>query len=343
MKIKKLFQAVKNRVNQSSKVTNLKYDYKIDGVTQGSLSLFMQCREKANLFHQGYQSKSTSLGLTYGTIGHGVLERVYEDLRLGKLKSPPSKEQIKKYLFVIEQIWRKEYPKAGKTLIDQLEYSLAIVEATMPLYFEFWKKDFQDKSFEAIEKNFKIPYTLSDGRGTFIRGKQDGVFKFKKDPKSLWLFEHKFLSMINEGDLVDTLSMNFQVNVYLYALQQIYKKIPNGVLYNIVRRTCLRQNKKESISQFAKRVAKDIETRPDFYFIRMNITIEKEQRVKFESDLKALITDFINWQEYKVIHYRNPNQCIDKYGKCQYLPICAEKKFYLYDKRETMFRELEDL
>ena len=318
----------------------MKYDYVTDGITQGALAKFMECREKARLFYEGWTPKSiTSKGLMYGNIIHGILEYTYDAIRKKELTKIPNKSRIKRYTSRLEKQWYKENPHPSKSLREQLEISLLIAESTLPVYFHYWwRADLREIRWRKIEQKFDIPYVTRSGYKTRIRGKKDGVF----GNPSIKLFETKTKSRISENNLLDTLWFELQVNLYLWALKQIYGQIPEGVLYNIIRRTGLDQQVGESLPQYAKRVVEDIEKRPDFYFMRFNVTVTKSEMFAFEKELDAMVTDFIYWRLGKVGHYKNTGQCETKYGRCEMLPICSKGCYSQFEKRKVIYRELED-
>lgn len=322
------------------KKTKAFYDYSRDGVTQGLLAMWMECRQKARWFLQGYGSKFTSLALTYGTVGHGVLEQAYEHFRTGKNEGAPSKAKVRKYLGKVEKQWKLENPKPTKMMLQDLETSLAFAEVILPVYFKYWGSDFKKKKWKKIEGSFKIPITLPDGRKLFVRGKMDGMFRVK----GLWLFESKFKSMLNENDIIDTLSLDLQVKLYLWAMWKLYGHIdiPSGVLYNIIRRFNLKQRQNENLLQFSKRCAEDLNSRPEWYFYRYEVATLKKDLEEFEQELVGMLTDFCDWWDGKTPHYRNPGSCIMKYGRCWGLTACVEKSPKSLNKRSVVFRELED-
>jgi hypothetical protein len=317
---------------------SFKYSVEKDGITQGLLGTFLQCRQKAKWSIAGWSSRYASMGLTYGTIGHAVLEAVYTDIQSRNLRTIPSKSQVLQYIAKVERLWKRENPRADKKSLEYLELSCLLAEATMPLYFEYWIKDIQEMKWMHLEHEFKIPYKTSTGFQTILRGKMDGIFS---NPKKVWLFESKFKSHIEEGDLMDTLPFDFQALFYLYALMRLHKIPAQGFLYNIVRRVGLKQGMKESITQFAQRCVEDITKRPEFYFIRREVSIGSDEMKVFEKELDGMIVDFIDWHYSRRPHYKNTNSCIDKYGRCVYLNLCANRGFGSYIKRDTMFRELE--
>lgn len=325
------------KMQSPREITKGFYKPERDGITQSLLHKFLFCRQQALWDLQGYSLRSPSFALTYGNIVHAVLEKVYEKIRLGKITKVPSSKLILKFTKEIEHQWVKENPRANQKALEFLELSLLIAESTLPIYFDYWSKDLKSIKWEKIESSFKLPFKLQDGRKTFIRGKLDGAFR---NPK-LWLFETKTKMRIEEDSLVEYLGFELQVNLYIMALLEIERKQPSGVLYNIIRRTALRQGKKENLKQFALRISNDIKKRPEYYFIRLEIAFTKEDTLAFKNEFSALIKDFYDWFDGKVGHYKNTGNCEGKYGACEFLK--AENKIMApYEKRKTVFKELED-
>lgn len=315
------------------------YNYRTDGVTQGLLLTWMSCRQKAKWFLEGWSSKRISSSLTYGTIIHAVLEIVYDQVRLGKLKNIPNEKMIKSWTKQIEKKWLQENIGANKYALEELETCLLIAESTLPAYFKhWWKDDFTKIKWKQLEQQFDIPYKLKDGRTTIIRGKKDGVY----GEKIIKLFETKTKSMINLDELMDTLWFEFQVKLYLWAIHKTYKKIPGGVTYNIIRRSGLRSHSGESKVLFAKRIAEDINSRPEHYFMRLNVVVTPKEMKEFEEELEKILTDFLNWVEGKTGTYKNTSQCLGKYGSCSWLGLCSKEDYSEYRKRKKVFNELED-
>lgn len=315
------------------------YSPEKDGVTQSLLSSWRQCRFKAMHSLHGYTSKRTSMALTYGTITHAVLEDVYGLVMDKKLKSSPSSMFLKRIIKKTERRFKKENPGLDAMELQDLEESLAIAEATLPSYFKFWhKEDFKKYKWRSLEQQFAIPYKTKDGRKTVIRGKKDGVY----GERFIRLFETKTKSMINIGALVDTLSFEFQCMLYMWAVKKTYKKIPVGITYNIIRRSALRRKVSEPLKQFMKRVEDDVEKRPDFYFIRLRSNVTRREMATFEEELEEIIVEFLDWCEGKAGHYKSTNECIGKYGRCSWIPMCSANDKARYKKRKTVFKELED-
>lgn len=323
------------------------YDPERDGVTFTLLTTFKQCREKARLVLQGWTSRQSTLGLVFGGLVHALNQRIYEDVRDGRLKKLPDESYFKLRIKQLEREWKKENPRADSDTLQHLEFSLILIEGIMPTYFRYWKKDF-DLLWERVEAEFKWPVKieLPSGRkaSTFIRGKIDGSFK-KGKGKRPWLFETKSKSRLGESgenNLADILPHELQVNVYMLYLMWVDKQVPGGVLYNIIRRPQLRQKKFETVKAFAKRVANDVKLRPEYYFVRMQMSVEKKDLDRMEMELRDLVSDFLLWWNGHAGHYKNSDACENKYGVCGFLPVCSRGDYTNFYKRDKVFRELAD-
>lgn len=315
------------------------YDYRRDGITQGLLTLWLECRMKAFYFLQGYTPKGVPLALTYGTIGHAMLEKAYEAYRLKRIQSVPDNTFIVRAAKEVEKSWLQENSRPSKGMLEDLEFSLLCAERVLPIYFQHWASDFKKIEWLKVESAFKIPYTTKDGRKTFIRGRIDGAFR----RNGLWLLESKFKSVINEIDLLDTLAIDTQIMVYLWAMVNGYKFDPSGVVYNVTRRPGLKRRVGEGLEQFGKRIEADVKKRPEWYFYRFEVSMGKADVVTWNKLFEALIVEFMDWCDGKRATYLNTNSCVTKYGRCWGLTACASQQFYGLQKRKTVFRELEDV
>lgn len=332
----------KNQIQRS-----IEYRPLHDGVTQGLLQTWLTCREKAHLFLKGISRKATSEGVKFGSITHSCLERVYQSCMKSGYRSVPTDREIRRILQGVETLWHQENPQSDKKTVEAMEFCLGLAEVTLPEYFKFWWEDLKKVKWVEVEGQFDIPIG-SDGLK--IRGKRDGVFR----RNGLWLLETKISSVINEGQILEHLPIDFQTNVYLWSLWYTAEKkdLPSGVLYNVIRKTCLRPKEKESMEEFCDRVRKDVQQRPEWYFLRYEVSIDPEQVIQFGLELEKIVREFYRWwsdlEEGGTLHYRNTTQCLTKYGSCPYLPICTgqvsnpERKGSPYLLRDKVFRELED-
>lgn len=308
-----------------------KYSLEKHGVTQGLLSMFMRCREETALWMRGLEPLRTSQGLQFGTLAHIVLETIY-----GKKRAePPGREEVFNALETARTMYLKE--RGGRLSAEEegfIEINLAMLEAVMPHYFTYYKKDFVKVKWAELEKKFVTP---SPVEGVMMTGRRDGAYWVGKE---LWLRENKTKGRIEEDVLSDTLAFDFQNSFYTYALAKEYKVWPKGVLYDIIRRPGEKQKQGESLKSLRERVEERVKKEPEFYFVRYEVSIPKAEQDRFTRELHVIIQEFKKWVAGEMDTYRNTSSCIQRWGPCKFLPICANNEMGLYRKREFLFPEL---
>lgn len=315
------------------------YDPFRDGVSFSLLSKWKECREKAKLHLMGITPRYRSSALTFGTVVHEILDMAYSEIQpKQKKRTVPDTQKVKAYTKRLERIWQKENPAADERLTVDFETALLFSEAVLPIYFKRWSGDLKFQ-WLGVESEFRVLLSTKLGDVPIV-GKRDGVFQYEKS-KALWLFETKTKGQINEGALVDRIAFEEQVLMYLLALRFERPKEPiGGILYNIIRRPQLRQAATESVRAFAARCAQDVIDRPEFYFLRLKISINTSDLITFQKEFTATVTDFVLWWQEKVGHYRNTNACEGRYGQCEMLPICSRQDYVPFFKRTKVFSEL---
>ena len=338
-------------INLKYTVTELRdfYDPARDGVTQGILNAFKTCRELTKNILDGWGGKYPAFPLVYGSMAHYVLEQAYRPvLDAGKRTIPESKDVVR-WLEQARQIWIAENPIRSDVTTSIFEESLTKNAAILPSYFRYWKTDFTQRHWFELERTFRIPWRIMTPTNrvynTFIRGRIDGAFldpKAKRRRTAPRLFETKNLSTINEDQLIDTLPFNLQTSLYLLALEAKTKQIPAEVEYNIIRKTLLRQGKNESDKQFAVRIAEDVKSRMDWYFVRMQMRVDKDDLSRMREEIDDLIGDFLMWWYGEVGHYRNDKACYQYNRPCDFIKKCATGDLLHLVRRERVFSELED-
>lgn len=323
------------------------YNLERDGVTFSLLSTFKDCREKARLYLDGWSSRHSSMATTFGSLSHFCLQHIYDDVRIKKLTGPPGSVYTARLLESARSLWMAENPRADDETTSHFELSVMLIEAIIPLYCRHWYgDDFSQMQWEKLETVFGLPITVKDKFGrehkTVLRGKMDGTFKYKGRPR-IRLLETKNKSRISEENLSDMLPYELQTNLYLSVLRKIHNVTPGGVLLNVIRRPNLRQRSSESLRAFGDRIIEDIRARPDWYFLRLESTVTKQDMDNNDAEIEDLISDFVLWHIGEAGHYKNSNHCENKYGTCQYLRVCSRGDYSNLFKRTVVFRELEDV
>lgn len=313
------------------------YDHLRDGLTQGLLGSFLSCRQKATLVLEGLSPQSTRSYLDFGVLAHGCLEAMYNRTRALYPKPwIPKPDEIVSIITTQGDGWKADRKILTPESEQELELHLGLLEALLPAYVRFWTDDFSGAfQWLQVETQFRVP---APGHPELpLVGKIDGAFE--RGPKSLWLFETKTKSRITDG-LEEALPLNIQVQFYLYALSQLTGRKPRGVLYNIVRRPGLKQRKDETLVQFLDRVKADVNSRPDFYFLRYECPVLEDEMAQFVRSLEVMVDEFIKWRKGELKTFMNGSSCMREFA-CTYLPVCSTGSRVGYQIRERVFMELE--
>lgn len=310
-----------------------------DGVTFSMLSQFLTCRERCRIGLQGWSTTGTGLGMLFGTVVHAALQELYTGAQMGRTHGIPSSRQLDRAIVVVDKLWRKEHPIVSAESMQMYERAVMLAQAVLPHYVRYWHADFTELTWRAVESEFRVLRETHTGLSIPLRGKMDGAYTRGKKPRP-WLFETKTKGHISEAPLADIMPHELQVNIYLNALQEVLNETPAGVLYNIVRRPQLRERQGETWDTFVKRVSDDVAERPDWYFVRMEMSVDADDLIRFSLELKDLITDFVAWWGGMAGHYKNSGQCQNMYGTCPALAICARQDFSRWFKRDRVFLEL---
>jgi hypothetical protein len=330
-------------------VTVKSYDPEKDGVSFSTLQKFKNCRELARLHLKGWRPRSVNMGQIFGTIMHTLIQAVLEDVRAGKMTSAPSTKYVLNHVATIEKKWRTDNPQADAETLERLEIMCAVAEGVLPMYFKFWSKDFKLR-WNKPEHEFLHPFETDYPKGhalfkkkkmkTFLRGMIDASYHEGSSSRP-WLFESKSKSRIGEtgeSNLTDILPHEMQVGIYLLILQIMYKgTVPAGLMYNIVRRPTVKPKKGEDMHTFAQRIIKDVQKRPEYYFLRLRMTVDKQDLFRRQQELEDVVSDFMLWWKGESGHYKNSDYCENKYGTCMFLPMCGHgdrSRFYL--KKEIL-------
>jgi hypothetical protein len=317
-----------------------RFDVDKDGVNASLLGRWVNCRELARLHLLGWTPKRIGAGRIFGTITHGVLENIYSDIQSGELETLPSAKRVRAEVVKQEKLWRKYNPRADAETLQQLEISCLMADAVLPMYFQRWHKDLSRMDWIELERKFTVPLG-----STTLKGKMDGNFRPQAGKKIIWLFETKNKSRLGESgetNLVDILPFELQTNLYLGAMEVMYQETPAGLILNIIRRPGFKGKKGETPEQLARRIESDVKKRPEFYFIRLRMTVDKRDLTRTRREHEALVEEFVRWAKGDGAHYRNSDHCENKYGTCEFLRVCARQDYSGLYQRAPRIRKEED-
>ncbi len=334
--------SVKDFKKKSSlKSKNSHWDLWKDGVTQGSLELFLNCREQFRLaMVEGWTSKKESIPLEFGSAFHHVLAQVHD-----------KKRSVEKAVFHYAQT------KPVLTGKDKEEFTflMAQVAIVADAYLRYWKTYDEGKVWVCREKTFNYPHQcdllaeLVCPQVVPLQGRWDGVFVHNfNNPKTLntiRIHETKTMGQIDGDGIRLSLPMNLQTMLYAYVAGQMSDSDVDGVLYDVVRRPQLRQGVKEVNSAFLERIQKAIQDRPDFYFLRWEVGLKQRDITTWvKQQLDPILYQLAEWSiDPKRHHFTSPKALFSRYGsRCDLFDLMTRGNSFGLYKRPHPFPELID-
>jgi len=289
-----------------------------DGVTQSLLCSFIHCRQMCQNILDGWEFESPKRALQFGKLVHGLLENHY------------TQEEVDGEAYFRD--WQKKCIADGDD-VQAVEKDIAIAKALVDNYVPYWQKQDSKRTWIELEGVFDVPWN-----GFRLRGRTDGIYR--TGTGGIWLFETKTASQIQDEQMEQRLSFDFQNLFYLTAKAQELGCRIRGVMYNVIRKPLLRQKKQESDADYWQRCADDVASRPDHYYHRFEVVYTKAKQEWFQGELLAKLNDFKTWLQGGAPTYRNQNACVGRWA-CNYLKMCAEGTDG-YSKSKELFGELKD-
>lgn len=315
------------------------WDLYEDGVTQGSISRFLECREQFRLRYVfGWQTKARSTTTAFGSAFHDILANVqFKNLSVDKA--------VQRYL--------KGMGDLAPTQRESVSLMLAEVKLIIELYLEHYKKEHARWKFIGREQEFKITHEVAFPTGRIydvpLRGVFDGIFERNKH---IYLLETKTKGRIDELTLTGMLHKDVQTQLYLYVMSRLYpKKKIDGVCYDVVRNPQLRIGKTESLKHYLQRLKADIKARPDWYFVRLSVTLLPKDTEKWVHDfLDPVLWQIVQWWESikddpnnpwgSPYHFYNPGAFVNQYGRSDLFDAVTTEKFFSLERRQVPYPEI---
>lgn len=301
-------------------------------ISQSALGRFQDCRQKARYALEGWVAKQPSRPLLFGNYFHNCLAMV--NVFLQKHKTKPSKEEIEE---MCNEEWEHflQTPEAAHAeTATQMQYDAQVIVVLLINYVDFYFDKDVKKDWINIEGRIDTKY-----EGNRLMGYLDGAYMLNEGKES-WVFETKTKSYEDLESLGRILHMEFQTFYYMHLFKRKTGRLPNGICYNMIFKPTIRKGKKESMTEFLQRLDKDIKGNLSRYFVRMQVSIDPKEYVKWrETTLKPLLHDYSRWAVGKAPTYKNTAMCHGKYGKCPYLEVCALNSYALVKKSDWSGRK----
>lgn len=345
-------QPVKKTV--ASKVPQPVYDLYRDGLTQGSIATFLDCREQFRLKYVfGYRAKSKSGATAFGSAFHDILSSIQHSAS-GKV-------------LTLDEAVAKHYESLGGTNLvpaqaESISAMLATIRIMIQRYLERWAKDDAPKKWELREDTFNQRVTVEYGMvnegsagqpGCVIplRGRFDGVFRDKAG--GLWLHETKTKGRIDEDGIAAMLPHDTQTQLYCWAIRKRFGEAPKGVIYDVIRNPSIKQNQKETQPEFLARLDKDLQTRTDWYYMRWQVALTKKDLDTWEARfLYPVLSQIVAWWESikenphnpwtSPLHYVRPGAFWSVYGRADLFNALTSGNFFDLEQSKIIYPELID-
>lgn len=326
------------------------YDLYRDGLTQGSISRFLDCREQFRLGTVfGLKPKVRSGATAFGSAFHDVLAAIQHSNDGKKLLTLDQ---------AIDRYYKSQTVGMNLTAVqtEEVTINLALVRVFIERYLKRWEKE--DSKLKWIEREKTFNRTVAaNGKFISLKGRRDGVFR---NPDGLWLHETKTKGRIDEEGLPASLPFDTQTMAYCMSVQEDYGELPHGTLYDVIRTTSLQMRKgrgkaavPETPSDYVKRVSDDLGERQDWYFIRWRVSItQKDLDVWQERFLMPVLAMIVKWWESvkddlqnpwkSPLHFLRPGAFWTVYGRTDLFHALTKGQYFDLEQSKVVYPELID-
>jgi len=340
------------RRQRGNQRTESLWDLDRDGVTYSMLSRFVVDPERFRLHAvEGWEETGLNIPIQFGSCFHDCLENHAAGY-------PTSTENVIRHY----QSTRTS-SSAGPDDREALAKCCGMVSVIFPIYIDYWQAHDVRREVLHQEATFEFKHPLVgvgiEPRNLTIRGRWDSVYQ---EDGELWLQENKTKGQVDEEYIMSTLHQNLQTMMYCLALRAYYKRCPDGVLYNVVRRPQLRPRKTETLKAFVDRVHDDVLDRPEWYFMRYTVQLidtdlEKWVQHQFNPILYRLCMwwDSIRHDPFdpwvtkdgrpNLQHFQRPFGVYDALGvggRGEYYELLTKGSYFGLTQRADLFPELVD-
>ena len=315
------------------------WDLYRDGLTQGSIGTFLACREQFRLKTVfGYRNKAKAGTTAFGSAFHDILAATQH---AAKGKQPKTLDAaVTDYMDRMGEL----SPQAR----EETTVMLATIRCLIQQYAKRWEADYARWKWKAREETFHIKGT-NEFAGIPLRGRWDGVFE---NPE-LRLLETKTKGRIDEEGIAAMLAHDTQTQLYCWAIWKTFGKMPSGVVYDVIRNPQLRQKQGEPALDFAKRIEADVTDRPDWYFMRWDVTFSKGDLERWETRfLRPVLRQIVEWWESikdnpsdpwgSPLHFCNPGAFWNQYGRSDVFEAITSGNYFSLERRSEPYPELVD-
>lgn len=302
-------------------------------VNASALSSFLDCRQQAAFKDAGFELLERKFAPRLGDVVHECLSAIYtarQSLPHPFTSRPDANAWVRQTLpEFLREYTKKQVAKIGSPQ-QVADFYLAVQfgQALVAEHFVYWDDLLSGAGFDVIasEGKFSVPF-LDDFT---LYGRRDLVIKRRKDG-SKWITDHKVMSQVRPGELMDLAQISLQNRLYTLAFYLENGEFPAGMIYNIIRAPGLsprkgrgKDAKKENPAAFQARVREDIHDRAESYFMRFEVQFAKSDVLAWQDEFAAKLNDYLQWNRKLLPTYRNDsgNICYGRYS-CPFIQVCG--------------------
>lgn len=324
---------VQPRAHKAKAVADSLPEIEWDGnLTNSARSTFLDCRKKFEWSYLRRLSPRTpSLPFLVGGLVHNGLEHMYKTGRFDEARE--------------RGLVRAECDKAAKTagltakMSDKIYSQAAMIMGILKGYAKHYlAKDLAQ--WEVLEAEASFSYPLPNGWNAM--GKRDMVVRRRKDGK-VCLVEHKTAATI-DASYIAKLPLDAQIIGYANSLLKKMGKLPDYVVYNVIKKVGIKQKQTESFNSYLKRVEDEYVREPENYFYRETIQFSREDIQNFEQELFTFSKEMERAIEEKFF-YKNTSSCT-RMGVCPFMQMCisgpTKENLMHFRVRSAVHEELVD-
>jgi len=302
------------------------FDRKI--LTNSSRSDFLNCRQKFKyVYVMGLVPRKMQVPFIVGDLFHKIVEQFYKKEFTFKWACETIDKKIKEVL-------KENVGFIDDEEIKGLTKQGAMLKGIAKAYAQVYKED--NKAWKVLST--ELPFKIKIPFGWAYAGKLDMLVRVNKD---MFVVEHKTTSRLDEG-YISRLPLDNQIIGYSWAVLKLYKQMPRGVFYNVVRKTKLKGGAMEKLEALSKRIIDDYLLNPSKYFYREKLVFSSNDLQRFQMELFKLVEEMETCEE-KGFYYKNPAACT-LYNRCPYMSLCiggiSDETLLLFSVKETLHTEL---
>lgn len=303
-------------------------------LTNSARSEFLKCRKK---FEWNYlrrlSTRMPNIPFLVGGLFHNGLECMYGTGTFNE-------EQTKKIVHAaVEKACNESSITAQQS--DKIWKQSALIMGMLKGYAaRYLKEDLAKWRIVSLEHTFqfKLP------RGWIATGKKDMIVETKGKRKRLILVEHKTAGRL-DANYITKLPLDAQIQHYALAEKKRTGKAPDEVVYNIAKKSQLRQRGNETFRDYCTRIEAEYVKNPSAYFYREVLTVSAKDLERYEEELLRFTLE-IDRAIKEGYFYRNTNECTAM-GVCPYMNLCisgpTKENLMRFRVRDSIHEELEEV